>query len=83
MPTAARSDECRREILRTLLTAGGVDLFTIAAEIAEPPFRVRAELRALKRERLVTETIRADLHHWRLTSTGLALAGGRNQLRMV
>ena len=83
MPVAARSQEVKREILRVLLAAGGVDLFAIAAEIGEAPFRVRTELRLLKRERLVTEISRADVHHWRLTNSGIELAARGNQLRLV
>jgi hypothetical protein len=66
-----------------LLQAGGADLFTIAAGIGAATFRVRAELRALKRERLVIEIIRADLHQWRLTSAGLERAARASQLRLV
>jgi hypothetical protein len=82
MRAAPTSEETQSAIVRALLDGAG-DHYAIAAELGEPPFRVRAELKALKRERLVTEIIRADLHHWRLTTSGQELAAKQNQLRLA
>jgi predicted transcriptional regulator len=65
----------QREILRAL-RHGPLNQFEIAEVIDEPPFRVRAELQGLKRDRLVTSRRgRAELE-WAPTDQGLDVAWG-------
>ena len=48
-----------------------LDHFQVAATLGEPPFRVRAELRALKRDRYVSDRIDDHGHRWMLTNRGI------------
>lgn len=70
--------EVRREILRALRYEP-VSLFPLAADIHEPPFRVRAELKTLKRDRLVTDRIGPEGHRWELTARGAAAVNATDQ----
>lgn len=65
------SEQIQARILPEL-SNGPVELYDLAATLDEAPFRVRAELRALRRQRLVREIVRADLHAWQLTDAGFA-----------
>ncbi len=69
------------EILETL-RFGRLDHFQVAATVAQPAFRVRAELKELKRERLVNERFAPDGHTWGLTRRGEELAWRHGQLRL-
>lgn len=62
------STEIQREILLELRSdARGLDEFQIAASTGQATFRVRAELKALKREWLVRETLHERGALWFLT----------------
>jgi predicted transcriptional regulator len=80
MIQAQTSIEIRRAIV-IALRHGPLDMFQVAEEVNEPPYRVRGELKTLKRERLVTDTMLVDRILWRLTETGMAQAWERAQLR--
>lgn len=56
-----------------------LDHFEIAKRIDQAPFRVRGELRALKRARCVHERLTVDEHSWRLTPRGERLAWSQEQ----
>ncbi len=65
------STEIQREILLELRTdARGLDEFQIAASTGQAAFRVRAELKALKRQRLVRESLHERGVLWFLTPLG-------------
>jgi hypothetical protein len=61
--------DIKRRILGEL-RHGGLDQFQISAGIAEAPFRVRAELQDLKRDRLIYPSIRDGHIVWTLTVRG-------------
>jgi predicted transcriptional regulator len=63
----------QRAILQAL-RFGGLNQFEIAEVVDQAPFRVRAELQALKRERLVTPRHGHGELAWVLTERGLDLA---------
>lgn len=67
------------------LRNGPLDQFQIAAGIGQAPFRVRAELRHLKRDRLVRDYINGGRLDWELTAKGLreAFAVDHQQMRML
>lgn len=48
----------------------GANHFDLAAEVDQAPFRVRAELRELRRQRLVREVLTPAEHVWMLTARG-------------
>lgn len=63
--------DIKKRIL-TELAAEPADLFQLADTIGEPPFRVRAELLELRRERLVYRRHHGLRMLWGITTTGLA-----------
>ena len=65
------------------LSHGPYGPYVIATDIGEPPFRVTAELKELKRRRLVTERITRETHLFHLTASGVAHLAGHNQMRLV
>lgn len=65
--------EIKRSIL-VRLRDGPLDQFEIAAGTGLAPFIVHAELRALKRERLVGDRLTPRAHLWELTTRGYELA---------
>jgi DNA-binding GntR family transcriptional regulator len=68
--------DIRRRILKTLREHGQpLDQFALALILDEPPFRVRAELLELKRERLVKRTLARGVD-WQITSRGERLSWG-------
>lgn len=75
------SPEIQRLIVRAL-RHGPLDYFQVAADITQAPFRVRAELKALKRERLVREKLAPRAVHWELTEIGMAAAWQCEQTTM-
>jgi predicted transcriptional regulator len=80
MIQAQTSIEIRRQIVIALRN-GPLDMFQISEAVSEPPYRVRGELKTLKRERLAIDTMLIDRILWRLTDTGTAQAWERAQLR--
>ena len=72
----------RQRIILLKLRHGRMDHYQIAADMVEAPFTIRAELKTLKRDRLVREHISPDGHLWELTGNGerLAWASGQQQL---
>lgn len=80
--TAIRtSTELQREIMHALIH-GGLDQFQIAADIGDAPFRVRAELRELKRDRLVRDRVGPRAITWELTDRGYTTALAADQLEL-
>jgi hypothetical protein len=80
------SDIKRRIVtaLREAQTNGELyDQFMIAATIGEPAFRVRAELKSLRGERLVRESIRRGRIVWELTARGETIAWGLDQQELT
>lgn len=75
------SVEIQRAILRSLRW-GKLDHFQIAADITQAPFRVRAELKTLRRERLVRDELAARGVLWELTSLGYEAAFHNEQLEL-
>jgi predicted transcriptional regulator len=73
--------DIRHRIL-TALKHGHLDHFSIAADLGEPPFRVRAELRELRRDRLVRDHIGPAGHRWELTDRGAAIAHHEDQTQL-
>ena len=71
--------ERQRKILQGL-RHGPLDHYQLAADIAEAPFTVRADLKALKRDRIVTDRITNEAHTWELTAAGLRQAYEADQL---
>lgn len=71
----------KRQILEVMRDAHGEHLGTsdIAAQLSEPMFRVRAELRDLRRYRLVREDISRRQLTWAFTDQGESLAWGFEQ----
>jgi hypothetical protein len=67
------SGEIQRQIFR-LLRHGPLDYVQVAGAICQAPFRVRAELNALKRAHMVREHRIADKVAWELTVAGMAAA---------
>ena len=63
--------DIRPAILRALADEPA-DLYTVADTISEPPFRVRAELLSLRRDRLVRRRADGLRMIWGLTSAGAA-----------
>ena len=73
--------DIRRRIL-VALRHGPLDHFALAADIGEAPFRVRAELKALKRDRLVNNRIDGGRIAWYLTERGERIAHHEDQARL-
>lgn len=74
--------EIQQQIL-VALRHGPLDYFQVAADICQAPFRVRAELKALKRERLVREEWQSTKIVWELTEVGLSAAWCSEQGRLA
>jgi predicted transcriptional regulator len=74
--------EIRRRIL-VGLRQGPLDLYQLAADLTEPPFRVRAELKALRRDRLVSNRIANGRIEWTLTERGETIAYHEDQLQLT
>lgn len=76
------SAEIQRMILDEL--AHGVsDHFQVAANIDQAPFRVRAELKAMRRDRLVRERTTIEAHDWSLTPRGWTVLNSQAQGRFA
>lgn len=73
--------ELRAEILRTLRD-GELNLYELADTIDQAPFRVRGELKAMKRDRLVREHV-GQHHTWELTGSGTRAAWAGEQQEMA
>lgn len=74
------------DIQRNILIAlrdGPLDQFQIAADLCEPPFRIRGELQALRREKKVRQQLRERAILWELTEQGTALAWAGEQLKLT
>lgn len=67
--------DIQREMVRALAVEP-LDLYMLAATTGEAPFRMRGELQALRRERLVRSAIRRERIVWELTARGERLAHG-------
>lgn len=63
----------QRAILQAL-RFGGLNQFELAETIGEAPFRVRGELQALKRDRLVAARRDRAEFVWALTERGMDIA---------
>lgn len=72
-----------QELILEKLSHGPFGPYVIAEAIKEPPFRVRAELKALKRQQLVREQLGPRAHLFYLTASGIARIAGHNQLRLI
>jgi len=64
------------------LRYGAMNLFEISEETGIPPFTVRAELKDLRRLRLVADEL-AGTHLWNLTPYGCGVAWSADQLEIV
>lgn len=73
--------DIRRRIL-VALKHGHLDLYAIAADLSEAPFRVRAELKELRRDRLVRDHIGPAGHRWELTDRGSTIAHHEDQTQL-
>ena len=71
----------QRQILDAL-KHGPLGLFELADQIDSEAFRVRAELHALRRERIVHERLTRTAHIWELTNRGQELAWAADQLTL-
>lgn len=74
--------EIRAAILADLLYEP-LDMYRLAAGLGEPPFRVRAELKAMRRDQLVRDRIANGRIEWMLTNRGERLANEHNQTAML
>lgn len=72
-----------QELILEKLSHGPFGPYMIAAAIDEAPFRVRAELKELKRARLVAEHLSPDVHVFSLTGSGYARLSGHVQLKLT
>lgn len=72
-----------QELILDQLSRGPHGPYAIAAAIGEPPFRVRAELKELKRHQLVREQLNPQAHLFHLTASGVARIAGHRQMRLV
>jgi predicted transcriptional regulator len=71
----------RRDVLHEL-RHGPANHYAIAEAIDQPPFAVHGELKALRRERLVTERLSKTGHDWRLTDRGWELIYSGDQMEL-
>lgn len=76
--------ELQSRILQAL-RHGARDHFQVAADLTQAPFRVRAELKALKRQRLVREQFdyAGNRVVWELRASGWAVVYGADQTTIV
>jgi DNA-binding HxlR family transcriptional regulator len=70
------TDAGTRQLILRALREGALDHFQIAADIGAAPFLVRAELKRLRREQLVSEHLVRTTVAWHLTEKGVELAAG-------
>lgn len=78
------SVEIQTLILKSLRhDAKGLDHFQIAADTGQAPFRVRAELRVLRRGRLVRDYLGFGRVMWCLTGRGWDQVHGADQLELA
>ena len=68
--------EVKERMLATL-RHGALNEDEIAAELDEALFHIKAELKALRRERLVRDRLDPRGHLWELTDHGYAVLAGR------
>jgi predicted transcriptional regulator len=54
----------------------------IAYELDEPPYRIRGELKRLKRERLVRDRIEREGYLWELTDRGVSFLFSGDQTEL-
>lgn len=81
-PPIPTGNEVRNRIIAAL-RHGALALAEISTELDQPPFRIRAELKELRRDRLVTSHVRnAGLYH-ELTAAGHARAAQIDQGRLL
>ena len=73
----------RQRLIILQLRHGPRDHYQISADLFEAPFAVRAELKALKRDRLVREKIDRRGHTWELTARGERIAWSSEQQHMT
>lgn len=73
------SAQLQADIMHALIH-GGLDQYQIAADVSDAPFRVRAELREIKRDRLVRERHGPRAIIWELTDKGYTTALAADQL---
>jgi DNA-binding PadR family transcriptional regulator len=70
---------------RAILSAlkhGPLNQYELADELGEAPFRIRGELQAMRRDRLVTDRLEANARTWRLTDAGYEIAWAQAQPEM-
>lgn len=72
--------QLRRRLLQTLRHEG-LNLYVIADQVEEPPFRVRAELRGMKRDRLVRHNPHTG--DWELTTAGTKKLYAGDQMELA
>jgi predicted transcriptional regulator len=80
--TVLRTSEQLQADIMIALKHGKLDQYQIAADITEAPFRVRAELKELRRRRLVREEYGARAVLWELTESGYTAALAADQLQI-
>jgi hypothetical protein len=61
------------------LRYGPLNQFQLAAELDEAPFRIRAELKWMRRERLVIDRLDTAEVSWLLTDQGAGIAWAQAQ----
>lgn len=72
-----------QDLILEKLSHGPFGPYVIAEAVGEPPYRVRGELQALKRQRLVVEHLNKDVHFFTLTAKGIAQIAGHEQMRLI
>jgi len=73
------------EIKQRILAATMIDRldhYQIAADLGEAPFRVRAELQDLRRDRLVVSRVEGRRIIWVPTGKGLGVGGDERQTEL-
>lgn len=73
--------ELKRRILEEL-RPGPLHLYELSTELDEAPFRVRAELKGLRRDRLVRDRLKQDRADWELTDRGHRRLAALDQLEL-
>lgn len=73
--------QIKRRILEEL-RPGPLHLYELSEELDEAPFRIRAELLGLKRDRLVRLRLERDSADWELTDRGQKLLRQLDQLEL-
>jgi hypothetical protein len=72
----------RQNLILRALRTGPLDLMTLSDQIEEPPFAVRAELRAMRREWVVRNRLTPNRALWHLTPYGERVAWELDQLEL-